>query len=326
MIVETRSQGKRAIVEIDKKKIRETRKDLEQVPLPFSTAACGEHDHGTTVTLRALNQSLSVPTGDALRAILVYEYGREPNFQIFVNNQKVTDEDLPGQLHEAQLSVPGYGSISVRFKVIPEGSKSPKKPGLVLRAGKVVGTPGYFGLDQDENIPRWLLKRVYGEVVADQIEDEDITSDWGAVKANSKAFQAITAVVQENVRSVLSDAHKKDIARHKARLQSDIDRRLAKLPEHRRAYARKAIDRALERFYADRSDRIGVAAELVLDAMELDDYWLVFQALDEGGRGDVAKLAEALADFGLFELSLVAQGAKKRLLFLDKMQTLIDAP
>src|SRR4029453_6508313 len=65
---------------------------------------------------------------------------------------------------------------------------------------------------------------------------------------------------------------------------------------------------------------------VVLDALERDDYFLVLQRIDEAKDGDVATLAEALEDFGLVDLARVAQQARQRLRFLDYVERLASDP
>lgn len=66
-----------------------------------------------------------------------------------------------------------------------------KRAGIAIRVGgKIVGKPGFFGLEDDPEIPPKLLKKIYGEVEADALVDS-VTADWGDVVENSKAFQAL---------------------------------------------------------------------------------------------------------------------------------------
>ena len=148
----------------------------------------------------------------------------------------------------------------------------------------------FFGLDEDERIPPKLLKRIYGEVEVDALEDQ-VTADWGAVLENSKALQEVKEWVRAQAREALNAAFKRDIDLQKARLQRQINQRLEKLPEHRRAFAEAAIYRVLQKFYGEREDRIDTIANVMLDAMERDEYWAVLQKINEARHADVASFA-----------------------------------
>src|SRR5690606_28514453 len=102
--------------------------------------------------------------------------------------------------------------------------------------GKAVGKPQLFGLDEDEEIPHSLVKKVVGEVEITGISDF-VTADWGAIIENSKAFEEVTEHVRAEVKAELKIVYAKEMALQKARLQRQINNRIQKLPEYRRAFA-----------------------------------------------------------------------------------------
>ncbi|MBL8296556.1 MAG: hypothetical protein JNN08_32225 [Bryobacterales bacterium] len=112
----------------------------------------------------------------------------------------------------------------------------------------------------------------------------------------------------------------------KARLQHEINRSLEKMPEYRREFARRAIKRIMQRFYDQPEERIRPIVSVVLDALEHDEYWQVLERIDKARLEDVGALAEALRDFGLVELGMVARQAHRRLLVLDQLDALIRDP
>ena len=69
--------------------------------------------------------------------------------------------------------------------------------------GKVVGQPGFLGLEQNAELPARLLGYVVGEVIADSLE-EDVTADWGAIIENSVAYTHQAAIVISLPRKPLS--------------------------------------------------------------------------------------------------------------------------
>ena len=322
MRVETTARQRTTAISLDKVMLLAARRDIEKVALPLDETDAVPGAKGTTITLTSLNQNLNFPTEEALRAALVHEYGRAKDFAITVNGSLLTVEDLPGPgfTHEEVLA---QGATAVlRFK-IADGTRAPKQPGIVLKvAGKVVGPPSFFGLEQDEDIPGRVRKRLYGEVEVDALEDF-VTADWGAVIENSKLFQQVRGWVAGHARTALYSTHKRDIDLQRARLQREINRRLEKLPEHRRAFAQAAIERVLSKFYWDREDRRKAIAEVVLDALEHDEYWTVLHRIHEARDNDVCVFADALGQFGLLDLALIAQRATYRLTFLDGLDKLI---
>jgi hypothetical protein len=325
MTVVTVAHGKRTTLGIDKELLLAARDDLEKVPLSLTVDDAGPGERGTTVTLRSLNQNLSFPHEEPMRSALVHEYGRTEGFTVYVNGEPLTIDDVPGASHAEQRQLSAAGDVSLKF-TIAQGNKTPKYPGIVLKVGgKVVGRPTFFGLDDNEQIPQKLLKRIYGEVEVNALEDQ-VTADWGAILENSKGLQEVKAWVHGRAYEALNATYKRDMDLQKARLQRQIIQRLQKLPEHRRAFAEAAIFRVLQKFYGEREDRIDIIASVMLDAMERDEYWAVLQKINEARHADVASFAAALEQFGLLELALIAERARHRMRYLDHLDALAANP
>lgn len=321
MVVETRARGKQTRLQVRKQDLLGVMQDLEQIDLPIQVDACGEDEHGTTITLTNLNQKLEFPSEEKIRQILIRDYGREEDFTIEVNGQKLSIEDIPGETVTKTVELPNVGPVTLRFTISTD-KKALKQSGIAVRVdGKLVGRPTPMGLESDEEIPGKLLKRVYGEIEADGLADE-VTADWGAIIENSKAFQEMTAWAAEQLKESVEDTFKNEVNLQKARLKKQVQERLAKLPENRRSAAEHAINKVLKRFYGESEDRITTVVGLMLDAFERDEYWVVLQKIDDSTRADVARLADILGEFGLVDLAIIGNQARGRLRFLDELDGL----
>jgi hypothetical protein len=325
MVLETRARGNCTRLTIPRAELQNAVVDLESVQLPLEIHDCETSEHGTKIALTQLHQNLTFPSSDRLKQMLVFEYGREDDFRIFVNESMVTVDDLPGETTREEAELPEVGKVSATFTVT-DPKRRVRTPGIVVRVGgKIIGEPSFFGLDKEPDIPSAVLKRLYGEVEADGLSD-DVTADWGAIIENSKGYQQMQEWLRAQVRTHLNATCQREMSLARARLQQEIDRQLQRLPEHRRRFAEMAIQRIMQRFYGEPEDRVRPIISVVLDALERDEYRVVLQKIYEASKSDVAGFAEALADFGLLELSLVAQQASGRIEFLDMLDSLISNP
>ena len=326
MELQTTARGRQCILAISKQELIENQEDLEAVPLPFTESdQAGDAKTGTTITLSDLDDRLNFPTPDRLKELLIYEYGREDGFKVFVNGDSLSVDDVPGKTIKSEANLSAAGSAALHF-TIAEGKRTPKSPGIILKVnGKAVGKPHYFGLDEDEDIPEKLLKKVYGEVELTGVEDY-VTADWGAVIENSKAYVETREFIKNEVKKELRETHTRDMNLQKARLQKAIQQRLQKLPEHRRKFAEEALNRILRRFYGEADDRVTAIAEVALDAMEHDAYWAVLESINTSSERDVSTFADSLEQFGLVELASVGVQASHRSKFLDFLEQLIRNP
>ena len=207
---------------------------------------------------------------------------------------------------------------------IADGKYPAKHAGIVIKVkGKPIGEPSFFGLDQREDVPPQVLKRVYGEIEADGLLD-DVTADWGAVVENSVAFRELERYVQEVLREELQKTFTKEFNLVHARIKQQIENRLAVLPEYRRPFAQAHLEKILQRFYGENEDKIQAIVAVVLDALERDEYWEVLRAVHNAERGDVQHLADALMAFGLLEIVYIGKQAKSRLELLDSLDKLVS--
>lgn len=107
---------------------------------------------------------------------------------LFVNDERLAHEDIPGQKFSATVQLPNAGTVTISFTIM-ERPATKNQAGIIMRVGgKVVGRPSLMGLEDERDLPNRLLRQVVGEVVADSLE-EDVTADWGAIIENSKAYQ-----------------------------------------------------------------------------------------------------------------------------------------
>jgi len=321
MKVETKSRGRVTRVTITKAYLLSAAKDLEAIDLPVDAADCDPAERGTTIVLSGLAQNLAFPSAERLKQILVAEYLRQNDFRVVVNGDPIAIEDIPGRTVEEQLPVATGQEAKITF-TIGDGNKPVKNHGFSIRVGgKVVGRPTMLGLENDETIPQKLLKRVVGEIEADGLEG-DVTGDGGSIVENSKAFQQLQEIARELVKREMTETYKTEINLQKARLTQQVKRRLALLPENRRRAADEAVQRILHKFYNDAPEKIDVVVSVMLEAFEGDEYWTVLKEINASTRADVGKLADALDEFGLVDLAVVAHQARSRLRFLDELEAL----
>jgi len=324
MRLETWARGKQSAFELDRNALDRC-SDLQEMPLDILVSDNKTKENGTRVTLSHLHRHIQFPNPDKFRQILLREYGRELDFTLIVNGKNLDIDDVQGVYTEITQSVEEVGEVKLRFTISDQ--KAPlRKPGIVLRvAGKIIGDPSFFGLDEVDDFPPKLLTKCYGEIQADGLEDV-ITADWGAVVDGSKGLAALEAAIQPILREKFKEVYGQEIHLAKARLNKKTKERISSLPEHKRTFAVEAINKILERFYQEPPSKTESIVNVLLDALERSDYRTVLEHINEAKHSDVAVFAEALDEFGLLEMSRMAEQANKRLEFLNYLEALCDDP
>jgi hypothetical protein len=321
MIVETKARGKQTSVTIDKDELLKSKKDLEKVDLLIVVENCDEKEKGTTIMLTHLHQNFTFPNPEKLKEILILDYGRQNNFNVVVNGKSLDVENIRGESFVDIYNIPGVGEVIVKGTLT---EKPLKHSGVGLRVdGKLIGRPDAFGIDQNETIPSKLNKRLFVEIEANGLKD-DVTADHGAIVENSVALQKIQEHIQPKLEEKLKEKFYQEVNLQKARIQKEVNKKLEKLPEHRRYFAEKGIDRVLKKFYNESDERIDTILSVMLDAFDKDDYFEVMQHIDDAKDNDVGQFAEALSEFGLLEMTLITRQARNRKQFLDYVDRLAD--
>lgn len=322
MILISKARGKQTTLQIAKDELLKWRDDLEKLDLPISSIECDPKESGTTIILRNLNQNLHFPNPLKLSQLLITEYGRENGFEIRINDKPLDIQDLKGTSASGSEKLELAGNINYSFTISDE-KKNLKQSGIAIRVdGKIIGKPSYFGLDEDEEIPKSLLKKIFAEVEVDGLSD-DITADWGAIFENSKKLEEVQNIIRPKIKEALKETYGQHINLAKARLQKKINRELEKLPEHKRDFAKRALDKVLKNYYTESEEKINTVISVVLDTLEKDEYYEVLLHIEESSDKQIVEFANALSEFGIVELSVIGVQAKNRNKFLDFFERLI---
>jgi len=320
MMLETRARGRLCRISLRLDDLSRV-EDIEQLDISLQSEPCARELHGTTITLSDLHQGLAYPDTNHLRQILLQDYGRQDDFAITVDEKRLDVDDVSGRYTEQEQALPNVGKVKLRFS-ISDGKSGLRQPGIILRVdGKAVGRPGFIGLDQRDDFPPKLLRKLYGEVEADGLRDHT-TAGWDTVVENSELLKEVEAYIQPILREAYEQQYRQEIQLAQARLQKAIRTRLSALPEHKRAFADQAIKKILDKYYGEPESKVEPVVNVLLEAMERSDYRILLEHIDAATPGDVAGIADRLNDFGLAEMATLVQQAAARQVFLDQLDKL----
>ncbi|MDG5816646.1 ATP-binding protein [Chitinispirillales bacterium ANBcel5] len=325
MKLETWARGTLTQIVIHKDQLLDASRDLEQLDLLPEIQSVEEQKSGTKITLTHLNQSLKFPLADKLREILIREYGREYDFEIFINGNRLSIEDISGETRTVEKQFGEIGHASLIFTV-SDGKRPFKNSGIALRVdGKIIGKPTFFGLEESEDFPKSILGKIYGEVEADGLVD-DITADWGTIIENSVAYEELKKWVVPEIRDAAKRIYGQEIHLSQARLQKKVNERMQHLPEFKRYFAQKALNKLLQKYYNEPEDRLEPIVNVVLDAIECDEYFFILDTIDKAKQGDVASFADALEKSSLTEMAIIQHQIAFRRRMIDEIEEIVKNP
>lgn len=295
--------------------------DIEHLPIDAEVRPCSPELHGTSITLSDLHQELAYPDANKLRQILLQEYGRQKDFSITVDGKPLAVDDLSGTYREDSTTLPEAGDVTLRF-AISDAKTGLRQPGITLMVdGKAVGKPSFFGLDECDDFPPKLLRKMFGEVDADGLS-EHVTAGWDGVVENSELFHQVSEHVQGKLRAAFVETHGMEMRLAHARLQKTIHERLAGMPEFKREYADRAIKRILEKYYDEAPSKVEPIVFVILEALERSDYRILLEHVAEAQRRDISAVVDSLSEFGLADMAFLVEQASARSTYLDQLEML----
>jgi hypothetical protein len=279
-------------------------------------------ENGTRITLTELDLCLLTPSADRLKELLILDYWRENSFDIYINDVKLEVSDIGGVSYKYTTKYQDIGEVMLDFNITDKDITN-KRAGIILRVGgKIVGSPSFFDIDEAEDIPRKLLKKIYGEIIADGLV-EYVNADWTDVLQNSIAYQKIRDFVYEKLHLALKENFTREISLMKARIQKKVNESLKSLPEHKRTFAKASLERVLNEFYQEPEHKLNNIINVMLEAIEKDEYYKVIEEINRAKRRDIIEFSEALSRFGLADMSTLMSQAVNRINFLDSLDELI---
>ena len=327
MEVRTCARGVETVLTILKSDLQDGEIDIEKIPLHITTALCDSQKHGTRVTLRDLKPKYPYPMEDRLKEILAYDYGKEADIEILINGNKVRNFDITGKKFVCEVHL-SNGVIGHLEYTVADRPVSCRKSGIILREGnKAIGKPSLWGLENDESLSPNLRNRIVGEFVVPQGSIET-TANGVDFLDGDKIIEDITNKLQTETKRSLKEVCAVEFKMAEARFQKLLKKRLESVPEYRREIAKERLERLIQRSYqaGETEERIETLVNLVLDALERDEYWHVCNTIEQSNRADVFHFSEALHSFGLADMAFMVKQANQRLKFLDGLYDLAQNP
>lgn len=328
--VRTLAHGKESwlvLDETDLDDIDAVGKDLRAVKIPITTAE-SDAQPGTTVELSFLRPGFEQPNPKLLRTVLLREFGIPSDFQVFIDGEQLSADDIAEEKLEVQLELPDGTTAQLTTRFLPSPG-AVADTGVALRVdGRILDRPPDFGLRDDPEIPRGAARRAYVEVSYDDLRD-DVTGDWSGVIENSERLQALRQAVNATVKKQLQDRVDSEAPETAQEFVERWDPQLELIPYSERDRARRALFTVFRRLFADNPElsiRRDSIANLVIDMFREDRYYLIARRLEEIGEKDLITLSEVLSDWGFGNLAEISSRTRARLAFLDGFTRLIFAP
>lgn len=304
----------------------EATNNISEQTIPIDVVNSPDTHSGTEILLNDLDILSLTPEDYKLRQLLVLEYGREDDFNIYINDVKLEVEDIGGTNYNFKEDFGDGKKAVLNFNIADKEIKN-KQAGIVLRVcEKIIGKPHSWGVEDVNYIQTKFLKRLYGEVNADFLLPYTQNS-WGILEGTVD-YQNLEEFVKEKIMYALNEKFEFEIEYNKKQIQKEIDAQLKNLPEHKREKAIQVIDKMLRGISDGRHSptQIKNIVSVAIAAIESDDYYTIVEKIAQTADDDISTFADVLQEFGLIDISMIINQAIARQKFLDELQKLADNP
>jgi hypothetical protein len=302
--------------------------DIAAKKIPILTAPT-ERSHGMKVRLSGLNSELELPNTEALRRHLFKALPHRPDFRITVNGIECTAEDVSGEKSSISSSIEGVGNVNGFYVVA--NARQPA-PGLAIRVrGRMVTEPSLFGIDTQSH-GFFTSERIVGEINADFLDPENAPNGGKSLISTSRdrllEDSPVVKAVESWARSFLDKVIQGIDAKEKKRRTDDILRRpalrarLDRMPAHVRGTATRVIETVIGKLRNTTDEEAADLIEWILRYYESSMLRELVNAIIAADSADAGKLAQLVQEWGLKQLSSVADIIKTQIEIITKLEEL----
>jgi hypothetical protein len=203
--------------------------------------------HGTEISAVHVVPSYVAP--HEARSILSTRFLTNPAFRVSVDGVLVTFSDVPGDcLDEFDVDVPGFGAAKVMVIDSQRTDRSTKQHGIAWWVNRrLVGQAGWRLSDHERVVDgRTEQAKRFTFIVQADFLAAAVTSDWTDFKTDDPAWVAAEPLVQDGVRSVISEFSKERRAKTKEAVSKSHHNRVRELPVLSRDRWMRFLDQVVE--------------------------------------------------------------------------------
>ncbi|MEJ5352107.1 MAG: ATP-binding protein [Melioribacteraceae bacterium] len=311
--------------------------DLYSIELPLEIShikdksKCGTEVHLTNLLEHAISIDIS-----ELRQFLTKEFGLTKDFNIYVNNQKLSPLDIKGEIREIKQVVDSLGEVTGRI-IIADVIKDVKKPGIITYVrGRAIEGPTLYDINTPSHYFN-VANRIIGEINADFL-DPDVSSntiDQFIISTSRDGFNKSHPLYQKYksfIEKLLIDISREiENKQAKERIKKinqnpNVQRILKNLPRSLREKFEEAIKAIIPKLNNLSDDNANTILEFITRLAETESMLQILEKLNEANVEDIESLSKLLEEWGVYEITALSTLIKNRLEVIKKFTELINTP
>lgn len=279
--------------------------------------------HGTKLSVHAVKR---IPQKREVKQTLGYRFLFDPEFSVFVNNEKIEFQNNVKPLVSEDITTKVGNQMNISIYAIPEGEKTTATNGIAFWAsGRLVGNPSwYVGSTRVEDARRKFALRHLVVVKADCLID-DVQYDWAKFLNTEKVKDVFAAVVKyvreyriEYYRGKVSEVRNDAIRRNLDRIETLSIPALYDLKGFFEYYLeqRPEVD----------NDELSVIIDALVSVLQARNGVFLLQKLSNMNSEDIDALNNILDEWSVSDIKDVLEEIDHRLKVINAIEQLCGDP
>jgi|GEM_PF-774753 len=326
-----------SVLEISRSLFENENIDLNAIEFPLETKIIEDKPiSGTEVHLIDLLEHATSIDISSLREFLSKEFGFTKDFNIYVNNQKLSPSDIPGEKREIKSTIEDLGEVYGKI-VIADVLKDVKKPGIITYVrGRAIEGPMLYDINSPSHYYT-VSNRIIGEINADFLDPDDssnvtdnfiiATSRDGFNKSHPK-YQKYKNWIENFLIEISKELEKTQAEERIRRINQNpnIQKLLKDLPKELKDKFEEAIKTIIPRLNNLSDENANTVIEFMTRSAETESMFRILEKLNDASVEDIKNLSGLLEEWGIYEITALTTLIKNRLEVIKKLGEMINNP
>ncbi|HDK26968.1 MAG TPA: hypothetical protein ENG48_07780 [Candidatus Atribacteria bacterium] len=340
MKIETIKNKKRYTFEINRNQIKG--QTLDSVEFPIEEDNTNETE-GTTIILKDLLPHVETINEEDMRRFLAREFLSKQNFHVFVNGEEISPPEIPNvERRNIEEDIEGCGKVKGYILIAdkPSTLRNYKlRAGIVttVRGRRIFG-PTLFDINSHGHWYR-VAERIYGEIEVPSFDPENPTNELDefvistsrdGVNKNHPKYLRYKQWIEDKLIDICGRLEKEQAEERKRKLlqSSEFKKMLLRIPKEMRNDVENKVRNMIERIIPTLSELPPTKADSIIQIIsklfESSEMISLIEKIEEASKEDIKKLSKALQNWGIYEINIIIEHFRTRLMVIAKFEELID--
>ncbi|MCK6443321.1 ATP-binding protein [Elstera cyanobacteriorum] len=283
-----------------------------------------EPSSGHGVEIRAvLPTRLRLRAAD-IREVLGTRFLTDPNFQVSVDGQAITFDDIPKDfLRESYVDIPDVGRAKILMIESQRADRSTRQHGIAWHVNnRLVGNCGWRGSDYERVLDGRSseAKRFTFIVFADFLADADaILPDWSGFEPSNPAWQKTQIAVQDKIREEIAEFHSERRRDAKDSVREHYASTIIQIAPSGRERWNSFVDQVVDTCPGISTDQIDQVAGILAKLEASSSQYSLLAKLHALRPGELDQLDSILSDWSVATAKLALDEIQNRLKLIQEL-------